>query len=151
MPATTEWDEDLLLHRVLLAAGEWTLVIVYVASMIKCRRFLKSQGKKSLQFLWRFSPFGPNAILWNTVVLIIVLFPENPFAGLSPRSIFREATNARPADHGADLGKSQALTLTEKFGRSGSRMIHYQVNKEANNIKELGSTRSPKEQETERK
>ena len=26
VPATTEWDEDLLLHRVLLAAGEWTLV-----------------------------------------------------------------------------------------------------------------------------
>ena len=112
---------------------------------------LKVPGQKEFAISLTLFPFGPNAILWNTVVLIIVLFPENPFAGLSPRSIFREATNARPADHGADLGKSQALTLTEKFGRSGSRMIHYQVNKEANNIKELGSTRSPKEQETERK
>ena len=86
---------------------------------------LQVPGQKEFAISLTLFPFGPNAILWNTVVLIIVLFPENPFAGLSPRSIFREATNARPADHGADLGKSQALTL--KFGRSGSQMIHYQV------------------------
>lgn len=71
-------------------------------------------GKMSFAISLTLFPFGPNAILWNTVVLIIVLFPENPFAGLSPRAIFREATNARPADHGADLRKSQALTLTER-------------------------------------